>query len=294
MIGFDPYVPAPLPGWQVALVVGLWLLTAAVWFGGSVIASECLRIRAMPWRARISVLLILAISTLIGADKSPVTPSAVLNFLFWDPGRPWQLASVRAALDGAAESVGRAEADNAAAESATNAVYTLSFDWHAPDRLPYHERQNVLAWTVWVSPTNIGGTLYEDHYVAFNSNASTNPAVIYIEYARSLDNGAVERYTQETVTNSYPAATVIDVASGSHTCYWFRCQVPDAFTNSVRDWNGEALFGSPAGSGKGFDLLGTLVIDDGDNVWVGATTNLFFGGITNEFKNGINTTEVQQ
>ena len=79
--------------------------------------------------------------------------------------------------------------------------------------------------------------------------------------------------------------------SGAYTCYWFRCEVPLAFTNAVRDWNGEALFGSPAGSGKGFDLLGTLVVDDGDSIWVGATTNVVLGAQTNEFKNGINVTE---
>jgi hypothetical protein len=67
--------------------------------------------------------------------------------------------------------------------------------------------------------------------------------------------------------------------------------VPAAFTDELRDWNGEALFGSPAGSGRGFDLLGTLVVDDGDDIWVGATTNIFMGGITNEFRNGINVTE---
>ena len=59
----------------------------------------------------------------------------------------------------------------------------------------------------------------------------------------------------------------------------------------VIDWNGEALFGSPSGSGRGFDLLGTLVIDDGDDIWVGATTNHVFGAVTNEFRNGINITE---
>ena len=47
----------------------------------------------------------------------------------------------------------------------------------------------------------------------------------------------------------------------------------------------------PQGSGKGFDLLGTLVVDDGDDIWVGASTNHVFGAITNEFKNGINVTE---
>jgi hypothetical protein len=55
----------------------------------------------------------------------------------------------------------------------------------------------------------------------------------------------------------------------------------------VRDWSGEALFGSPEDSGKGFDLLGMLLIDDGDNIWEGATTNMVFGAITNAVANGV-------
>jgi hypothetical protein len=66
--------------------------------------------------------------------------------------------------------------------------------------------------------------------------------------------------------------------------------VPLAFASCVRDWNGEALFGSPAGSDHGFDLLGTLVIDHGGDVWVGANTNVVIGGATNVFSNGINVT----
>jgi len=137
----------------------------------------------------------------------------------------------------------------------------------------------------------IAGKLYEDHYVSFNAAASTNPAVILIEYAKRRDDGTVERYSSEVTTNSFPDTTVVELQSGSHTCYWFRCPVPAAFTNELRDWNGEALFGSPSGSGRGFDLLGTLVVDDGDDIWVGASTNHVFGAITNEFKNGINVTE---
>lgn len=294
MIGLDPILPAPLPGWQVALVVGLWLAPLALLFFRSVIISQWLRFLSLTRLKKLLVLLVLAVSTLTGADKGP-SASAIFKWLFWDPGQPWQLAATRAALDGAAASVAAAEADLdfVDAETSTNDVVTLSFSWHAPDRLPYHERQNVLAWTALVVPTNIAGTLYEDHYVSFNAAASTNPAVILIEYARRRDDGTVERYSSEVVTNSYPLTSVVTLQSGSHTCYWFRCPVPSAFTNDVRDWNGEALFGSPSGSGRGFDLLGTLVVDDGNEVWAGATTNLFIGGATNEFKNGINVTEVE-
>jgi|GEM_PF-2009591 len=185
--------------------------------------------------------------------------------------------------------VAQAEADLAQADAIveSNEVWTLSFDWPAPARVPYHPRQNVLAWTAKVAPTNIAGTLYEDHYVCFNAAASTNPAVILIEYARTLDGGEVERVSAAVVTNSHPEMSVVELQSGSYTCYWFRCEVPAAYTACVRDWNGEALFGSPADSEKGFDLLGTLVIDDGGDVWVGATTNIVIGGVTNTIRNGI-------
>ena len=109
-----------------------------------------------------------------------------------------------------------------------NDVWTLSFDWHAPQRLPYHERQNVLAWTAAVVPTNINGTLYEDHYVSFNAEPLTNPAVILIEYARTKDDGTVERYSAETITNSYPNTYVVHLCKRPlHTCYGFgmrRCR----------------------------------------------------------------------
>lgn len=296
MIGLAPILPDPLPGWQVALVVGLWLVPVLFWFMRSVAGELFAKFMAQTAGRKALLALVFAVSAIIGADKGPVTASAIFKFLFWDPGQPWQLANVKAALDGAQASVDAAESDLdfVEAETETNDVVTLSFDWHAPDRLPYHERQNVLAWTAAVVPTNIGGTLYEDHYVSFNAAASTNPAVILIEYAKRRDDGTVERYSSEVVTNSCPDTAVVELQSGSHTCYWFRCPVPAAFTNEVRDWNGEALFGSPEGSGRGFDLLGTLVVDDGNEVWMGATTNLFIGGATNEFINGINVTEGEE
>jgi hypothetical protein len=106
-------------------------------------------------------------------------------------------------------------------------------------------------------------------------------------FRSKLDNGTVQRFSSPTITNSYPVMVPVNLQSGSHTCYWFRCEVPMAFTNAVRDWNGETLFGSPEGSGKGFDLLGTLLIDDGDNIWAGATTNMVVNGVTNAVKNGV-------
>ena len=249
------------------------------------------RWRAMGFPARAASILAIIFFTLVGGTKSPLPVTQVLRMLFWDHSLTWPLsdATLKTQAATAANEISREAIEEV--EAATNEVWTISFDWHAPDRLPYHARQNVLAWTATVVPTNIEGVLYEDHYVAFNSAASTKPAVILIEYAARSESGEVTRYSAPVVTNSYPSTSVVTLQSGAYTCYWFRVAVPVAFTNSVRDWNGEALFGSPAGSGKGFDLLGTLIIDDGNDVWVGATTNFFLGGVTNEFKNGINITE---
>jgi len=247
--------------------------------------------RSLDFPARAASIIAVVFFTLVGGSKGPGPIVRVLRLLFWDHPMTWALSEATQKTQAAQAANAITEAALAEVEAETNEVWTLSFDWHAPDRLPYHERQNVLAWTATVVPTNIDGVLYEDHYVAFNSTASTNPAVILIEYAGRREDGSIERYSAPVVTNSYPDTSVVTLQSGAYTCYWFRVAVPDAFTDSVRDWNGEALFGSPHGSGKGFDLLGTLVVDDGNDVWVGATTNAVLGGVTNEFRNGINITE---
>lgn len=280
-----------IPAWQVALVVGLWAAACAAWIGARLSVSA--RRRIIMRRNAALLLLLFSWFTVTGADKGGQTVAQIFRLLFFDPvAQEWPLAepseNVADAEQGIVTATNLTAQAKAIAEA--NEVWTLSFDWHAPERLPYHERQNVMGWTAAVIPTNINGVLYEDHFVAFNAMASTNPAVILIEYAHKTPDGIV-RYSAEVVTNSYPDTTVIELQSGSHTCYWFRVAVPAAFAGSVRDWNGEALFGSPSGSGKGFDLLGTLVIDDGDSIWVGATTNHVFGSATNVFKNGINITE---
>jgi len=239
--------------------------------------------------------MLVCMCTLSGGSKGVNPAASLFRMLFWH-GQEWALMPAYQANTQAVSSVSIATNAIATATNVsaavqsfveTNNTVVLSFDWHSPDRLPYHDRQNVLGRTVWVQPTNVNGKACEDHYVAFNEAATTNPAVILIEYARTRDDGTVERFSSETTTNSFPVLVPITLQSGTHTCYWFRCEIPIAFTNSVRDWNGEALFGSPTGSGKGFDLLGTLLIDDGDNIWEGATTNMVINGVTNAVKNGI-------
>ncbi len=277
---------------QFAVSLGCCFLIAVL-IQSSAFKEMVRAFRLSPWRSLIILLVAVSWFTLQGSTKAPDVVGKLFKLLFWSPSSPWSLAEPSAKIQDAESAV--AFSSNVLVEASgvitNNDVWTLSFDWHAPQRLPYHERQNVLAWTAAVVPTNINGALYEDHYVSFNAGASTNPAVILIEYARTKDDGTVERYSAETITNSYPNTYVVDLQSGSHTCYWFRCAVPIAYTNCVRDWNGEALFGSPADSGHGFDLLGTLVIDDANDIWVGATTNIMLGGVTHSFANGINVTE---
>lgn len=277
---------------QVAVALGCCFVLAVL-IQSSAFCDVVRAFRLAPWRSLIALLVAVSWFTLQGSTKAPDVVGKLFKLLFWEPSSPWTLAGPSAQIQDAEAAVDYSlgalvETSNVITN---NDVWTLSFDWHAPQRLPYHERQNVLAWTAAVVPTNINDTLYEDHYVSFNAGASTNPAVILIEYARTKDDGTIERYSAETITNSYPNTYVVNLQSGAYTCYWFRCAVPVAYTNCVRDWNGEALFGSPAESGHGFDLLGTLVIDADEEIWVGATTNTMLGGISHSFVNGINVTE---
>jgi hypothetical protein len=276
------------------IVFALILITLFVRLSESVIAREWWAEVVRLWKSvgisgRLLAIAVLLLAAQSGGSKGYSPVSALFKLLFWDPSSPWQLAEPAERVESAVASVSAAEADLGVTESATNAVATISFDWHAQTRLPFHDAQNVLASTVRVVETNISGVLYEDHYVCFNQTASTNPAVILIEYARSLDGGIIERETSRVVTNSYPFTSVINLQSGSYTCYWFRCAVPLSFINEQRDWSGEALFGAPADSGHGFDLLGTLVIDFENAIWVGSTTNVILGTSTNRFRNGIRT-----
>lgn len=279
---------------DIMLFMAVVAITIALVYATGMVPRAVDWLRKQDTVTRIVVVLVFGGLTVHGSGKGPAVVRGILRMLFWDHVLTWPLSDAYLKTQSAVAANEITETALVEVEAATNDVVAISFDWHAPDRLPYHERQNVLAWTAAVIPTNINGTLYEDHFVAFNSTASTNPAVILIEYAARHDDGTIERYSAQVVTNSYPDFSVVELQSGAHTCYWFRVAVPIPFVDSLRDWNGEALFGSPDGSGRGFDLLGTLVIDEGNYIWSGATTNHVLGGVTNEFRNGINITEVSQ
>lgn len=274
--------------WQQGAVVLGCCFLLAVLIQSSAFKGILRELRIAPWRSLLVFAIAVLWFTVQGTTKAPDVVEKMMRLLFWDPASPWQLQMPHDAAESAKEDVTAATNVMAMAEAAvTNAeIYTISFDWHSPNRLPYHYRQNVMGYVAAVIPTNIAGILYEDHYVSFNATASTNPAIITIEYAQTLDDGTAERYSANVTTNSYPDTHIVELQSGSYTCFWFRCAVPAAVTNCVRDWNGEALFGGPVGSDTGFDVLGTLVVDDGDNVWVGATTNMVIGTGTNIVRNG--------
>lgn len=238
-----------------------------------------------PWR-KFGLLLIVMYATLTGATKAPPIMQSVFRMLFWSPRTRWALEQTCLDNDQSSGSIDAArEVTDQIEQIATNDVAYISFDWHADTRQPYHSRQNVLAWTCDVRPITIDGVLHEDHFLAFSSGVSTNPAVIEIEYAGLVD-GQPYRELSNVVTSSYPASSIVTLQSGSHTCFWFRCKVPPFAVGARRDWSGEALFGS-ASAGGGFDLVGLLQVDDNGDVYVGRTGTWTIGGQNCTFTNGI-------
>lgn len=283
-------------GLAVILFVA-WLISLSCERGGLFV--ECRRWWKTESKLSRCIMLGLVTYCTMCTGKGPNPLAPLFRVLFWH-GEDWAILSSYNDVEGAkASNAGILEAVNAATNTSkeavdfvdTNNVVTMSFDWHQPNRLPFHDMQNIMGYTCKVVATNIAGVLCEDHYVSFNEVASTNPAVIFIEYAATCEDGSVERYTAEVVTNSYPVMVPVVLQSGTYNCYWFRCPVPVAFTNSVRDHNGEACFGSPRGVNSGFDLFGLVVVDSGDKLWVGVSTNIVIGGVTNQFENGINVTQ---
>ena len=239
-----------------------------------------------PWR-KVGMVAVLLFATVTGADKAPPVMRHLFRLLFWSPQAHWALATAEEHAETTEQTLETTAltADSLEA-TATNDVTFISFDWHAPDRQPYHARQNVLAWTCAVRPIEIEGVLHEDHFIEFSAGVSTNPAVIEIEYAVTRDDGEIYREFANVVTSSYPHTEVVNLQSGSHTCYWFRCRVPGFAVDSIRDWSGEALFGSPS-AGSGFDLVGVLQVDDDGHVYEGKSGTYTIGGVQVTYTNGI-------
>ena len=243
-------------------------------------------------KAPLSTLIVIGLSAMaiaIGSDKS--TPSKLFSrWLMFGTKDSWELQTQDDDLTTATIALtATQQALDASEELLDDAdVCYISFDWHIPNRHPNVDgRQNVMGWVVKVAPTNINGRVYEDHYVAFSAQAADQPSVLLIEYAKTLEDGTIQRYLSDVVTNSYPDKITVALDSGNHECYWFRSEVPEPFINEPRDWNGELLFGAPIDSGRGFDLSGILVVDDGNEVWVGDSGLKAIDGINYVFTNGI-------
>ncbi|NLC83183.1 MAG: hypothetical protein GX748_18570 [Lentisphaerae bacterium] len=73
-----------IPGWQVALVLGLCLLPVACWFCRSVIGAALARFMAQTLGRRMLIVFALAAFTITGADKGAAV-SAVFRLLFFNP-----------------------------------------------------------------------------------------------------------------------------------------------------------------------------------------------------------------
>ncbi|HPS07288.1 MAG TPA: hypothetical protein PLG22_07135 [Kiritimatiellia bacterium] len=280
------------------LVIVLWLVCAAVFM----VEAGTFRHIGQLWKemgipARALAVVLIVFFTQEAATKGTTPVRRVLSFLFWDPGRPWQLAGTRAVLDGAEEAVTSTALPDLAAGSntldqvsslvETQEIWTISSGWPMSDRIPYHEEQNVMGENPWRSNVWINGELYHDHYVAFNSMVGTNPAILSIDYTARADDGSVSRWLCDVVSNSYPQASVITLEHGSYTCYWFRCKVPAAITNCVMDWDREVVFGAPQGSGRGFNIAGVFVVSKDGQLWQGRTYTNIVNGVTNVVINGI-------
>jgi len=167
-----------------------------------------------------------------------------------------------------------------AAELAAAEVTTLTCSW------PYQTREpnavNQMAHEHWATPTNIAGTLYEDHYIEFSSAPTEAPGMVF-EYTDLLG----ETYNSEAITNSYPTAYPVSLPSGVHSCYRFRCAVPAAFTARLRTWTGPVRFGGPVGSSYGLSIAGVFLIDVGSTIWQGRTLTTEIGSNTVEWINGV-------
>jgi hypothetical protein len=164
-------------------------------------------------------------------------------------------------------------------ERTNAAVWNIDFGQSYQTREP--AAVNQMAQVQWVTPTNIADILYEDHYLEFSATPTEAPGTVF-NYRDQLGT----EYNVEATTNSYPALYPVVLPSGVHSCYWFRCEVPAAFTNRLRRWNGAARFGGPEGSAYGLDIAGAFLVDDGSTIWQGRSFTAEVGTNTVEWVKG--------
>jgi len=238
------------------------------------------------------------------SDKPPVSVERVMqSFMMFNASTrtiyPSGLAASgddsASALDTAARSLEKCEAAEYVSAMATSTValvseelanaaaITVDFGFSYQSREP--SAVNQMAQVQWVTATNISGILYEDHYVEFSSTPTEAPGMVF-DYSDLLN----ESHTVEAITNSFPTVYGITLPSGVHSCYWFRCEVPVAFTNRLRTWKGPVRFGGPVGSSYGLSIAGVFLIDDGNTIWQGRTLTTQIGSNTVEWLNGVSVT----
>lgn len=236
------------------------------------------------------------------APAGEPNPSLKLyQFLVWGWQQAWTLQPAHDAMSAADAQIAQAYADMLAssntinqitAQIETNQIWTISFGWPLEDRLPQHDRQNVMGQEVWRNTLWQDGEMIHAHYITFNAQVSTNPTVLSIEYSGLADDGAtINRWNASVSSNSYPNTLPITVGTNAYDCYVFYNKVPIALTNCVIDWDNEVIFGAPEGSGRGFSIEGVFVIDDGNNIWVGVNETNIVNNVTNVWINGL---EVEQ
>lgn len=283
------------------LVCGLFFLYLIVRMAESPELVELYNELRSLWRkagvpGRLVAILILVFCTCYGGSKeySPIAP--LMHAIFWLPGSPWQLSEPAASVEVARQAITQGTNDLSIASNlfsevdarlSTQQVCTVSFGWPMRDRTPYHEEQNVMGENPWRSNVWINGELYHDHYISFNESVGTNPSVISIDYTARADDGSMQRWLENVITNSYPQTHIVQLESGSYTCYVFRCKCPPAITNSVIDWDREVVFGAPALTKRGFNIAGVFVVSKNGQLWKGRSYTNIVDGVTNLTINGI-------
>lgn len=288
----------------LALLLFIGFLVALYYESGAAreFVSELHRVWAsLGISGRVVIGALVVMCTLHGGSKGPPALQSLYRQLFWHATDIWALKPADDALNANSAAVSNVaslavETTNTVVGTeaivSSNDVWTAEFDWLMHDRVPPHDKQNVMADEPWREDVWIGGVKYHDHYIRFNAMVSTNPAIISIAYnGINQETGEKIQLLADVTTNSYPFTFAITRPSGVYTCYMFRCPVPLSLTNAVIAYDCEVVFGTAPGSTRGFNINGVFVVDRDGQLFIGRTyTNVVFGS-TNVYINGINAKE---
>lgn len=240
------------------------------------------------------LLAIMLIAVTVQANE--ITPgSQLFRFLLWGAHQLWDLQPTVDTLALTTTALQQINEDHLATSNTVNTInaglstniWTVSFGWPMLDRTPVDDRQNVMGEEVWRDSIWIENELYHDHYIQFNAHVSTNPTVLSIEYSARADDGSIQCWQANVISNSYPATFPIQIGTNTYSCYMFRNKVPNAITNCVIDWDREVIFGAPEDSGRGFSIEGVFVVDRDGEIWVGRNYTNIINNVTNVVLNGL-------